>query len=196
MACLAGPAGAVTERGGPGDDRERLLRLVRATVRRGPFTLASGRTSDLYIDGRLVTLDAEGATLTARLFLPRIAEHRITAVGGLSVGADPLVSTTGALALALGRCLRLVYVRKEPKGHGTKRRVEGPPLAAGDRVAVLEDVVTSGASALRAVDAIRAEYGCTVPLVLALVDREEGGAEALAGAGLAFEALFRRTDLV
>lgn len=168
-----------------------------ACIRRGWFRLASGRESDFYIDLRPLTLSQEGACLAARALLDRVrgSPEGITAVAGLTMGADPLVSTVGCLAHLEGVPLGLAYVRKEAKAHGAGRRVEGPPLGSGLRVAVLEDVVTTGGSALSAREALLSEYGCQVPLVLALVDREEGGREALEAAGCRLEVLYRRSEL-
>ncbi len=176
--------------------RNRLRALLTACVKRGSFTLASGKHSDWYLDARLVTLSPEGSALAAELLLDMVRETGATAVCGLTLGADPLVTGVGILAHQAGLPLRLVYVRKQPKDHGTSKQVEGPPLSAEDRVLVLEDVVTSGSSALIAAGAVRREYGARIAGCAALLDRGEGGAAALAAAGIPLRAIFRPEDLL
>ncbi len=163
-------------------------------MRRGTFTLASGRTSDLYVDARQTTLHAEGAWLVGQLLLERLQEE-VVGVGGLTLGADPLACATAAVSFAAGRPVHAFLVRKEPKGHGTGRAVEGMAnLPAGSPVAILEDTTTTGRSLLLAVERAR-EAGLEVVQCLTLVDREEGAAEALAAAGLHLEAIVARQDL-
>src|SRR5258705_8904884 len=178
-------------------DHDRLLSLLAEhSARRGHFTLASGRQSTLYIDARLTTMRPDGLALIGPLALAalRTAGWHIDSVGGLTLGADP-VSYAIAYASALaGTPLRAFTVRKEAKAHGTGRLIEGP-FCEGDRVAVIEDVITTGGSALRAAEAIRAAGGI-VAGVLALVDREEGGRQALEGAGLPVLTLARASEIV
>jgi len=178
-------------------DHDRLLTLLaERSARRGHFTLASGRQSTLYIDARLTTMSPDGLALIGPLGVHALASAgwNVDAVGGLTLGADP-VSYAIAYASALaGTPIRAFTVRKEAKAHGTGRLIEGP-FREGDRVAVIEDVITTGGSALRAVDAIRAAGGEVVG-VLALVDREEGGRQALESAGLPVLALARAGDIV
>lgn len=176
------PNGPPREPATAGARRERLLLLMRErAVKHGDFTLASGRKSPYYLDGRLVTLDGEGSWLIARVILDLIEREAIEAeaIGGLTLGADPIAAATAAVAHASGRSLSAFIVRKESKGHGTGRRVEGP-LSAGQRVIVVEDVVTTAGSTLQAIQAVEA-IGCRVTAVVCLVDRGEGGAGALAG---------------
>lgn len=173
--------------------------LAERSARRGQFTLASGRTSTLYIDARLTTMSPDGLALIGPLGLDamRSAGWDADSVGGLTLGADPIsysIAYASALPGANGPLVRAFTVRKEAKQHGTGRLVEGP-FRTGDRVVVVEDVVTTGGSALRAVDAIR-DAGGRVLGVLALVDREEGGREALERAGLAVRALALASDIV
>jgi orotate phosphoribosyltransferase len=178
-------------------DHDRLLTLLaERSARRGHFTLASGRQSTLYIDARLTTMSPDGLALIGPLALAalRASGWAVDAVGGLTLGADP-VSYAIAYASALaGEPVRAFTVRKEAKAHGTGRLVEGP-FREGDRVAVIEDVITTGGSALRAAVAIRAAGGTPVG-VLALVDREEGGREALESAGLPVLSLARASEIV
>lgn len=178
-------------------DHDRLLELLaQRSARRGQFTLASGRQSTLYIDARLTTMSPEGLALIgpAALALLRASGWNVDAAGGLTLGADP-VSYAIAYASALaGPPLRAFTVRKEAKVHGTGKVIEGP-FHAGDRVAVVEDVITTGGSALRAAAAVT-EAGGIVAGVLAVVDREEGGREAIEGAGYRVIALARASDIV
>jgi orotate phosphoribosyltransferase len=178
-------------------DHERLLTLLaERSARRGHFTLASGRQSTLYIDARLTTMSPDGLALIGPLALAalRASDWRVDAVGGLTLGADPVSYAIAYASSVAGAPLRAFTVRKEAKAHGTGRLIEGP-FRAGDRVAVIEDVITTGGSALRATQAIRAAGG-VVAGVLALVDREEGGRQALEGAGLPVLALVRASDIV
>ena len=170
--------------------------LAERSARRGHFVLASGRTSDLYIDARLTTMSPEGLSLIGPLGLIAIRETfgQVDSVGGLTLGADPI---SYAIAYASASSLPLVRaftVRKEAKAHGTGRQVEGP-IATGDRVVVIEDVITTGGSALRAVEVLRAQ-SFTILGVLALVDREEGGREALEAAGLTVRSLARASEIL
>ena len=156
--------------------------LAVRSARRGTFTLASGRTSDLYIDARLTTMSPDGLALIGPLALDLLADAAWTvdAVGGLTLGADPIayaIAYASTVARPATAWVRAFTVRKQAKAHGTGQRIEGP-FQSTDRVAVVEDVITTGGSALQAVDAVRAAGG-TVVGVLAIVDREEGGREAI-----------------
>lgn len=170
--------------------------LAERSARRGQFTLASGRQSTLYIDARLTTMSPDGLSLIGPLALAalRDVDWRVQAVGGLTLGADPISYAIAYASADSALPLRAFTVRKEAKAHGTGRLIEGP-FREGDRVAVIEDVITTGGSALRAVEAIRAAGG-TVAGVLALVDREEGGRDALVSAGLPVVALARASEIV
>ena len=170
--------------------------LAERSARRGTFTLASGRESSLYIDARLTTMSPDGLSLIGPLALGELERlaWKVDAVGGLTLGADPISYAIAYASDVVGRRVRAFTVRKAPKVHGTGRQVEGP-FKAGDRVAVIEDVITTGGSALKAVEAIRREGG-DVAGVLALVDREEGGREALEQAGLEVHALARASEII
>jgi len=178
-------------------DLERLIALLaRRSARRGQFTLASGRTSTLYIDARLTTMSPEGLALIGPLGLSAIrdAGWAPDAVGGLTLGADPVSYAISYASASAPPAVRAFTVRKEAKAHGTGRLIEGP-FEAGDRVAIVEDVITTGGSALRAASAVDAAGG-TVVGVLALVDREEGGREAIEAAGYAVRALAPASAIV
>lgn len=175
-------------------EKERLLELLKSKaleVRR--VTLSSGRTSDYYVDCKRVTLSPEGAYLTARQMLEMIRPD-VAAVGGLTLGADPIVAAIAAVGHIQGRELQALIVRKEPKKHGTMNYVEGPALERSAKVAVVEDVVTTGASLIRAIERIAAA-GYEPVQALAILDRQEGGREALDARGFKLQALFSRDDL-
>lgn len=177
--------------------KQRLARLLVAkSYREGDFVLASGRRSDYYFDCRVTALHAEGAWLIGSLFVHLLNGMDIKGVGGMTLGADPLVSATTVISHEQGRPLNGLLVRKEAKGHGTGQFVEGlGNFAAGDRVAMLEDVVTTGGSLLKACDRVR-QAGLEIAGVCAILDREEGGREKLREAGYELHALFTRAQLV
>jgi orotate phosphoribosyltransferase len=176
---------------------DRLISiLAERSARRGQFTLASGRQSTLYIDARLTTMSPDGLALIGPLALAALQQSgwQVDAIGGLTLGADPISYAIAYASASSEAPLRAFTVRKEAKAHGTGRLIEGP-FREGDRVAVVEDVITTGGSALRAVEAIRAAGG-SVSGVLALVDREEGGRAALEDAGLPVVVLARASEIV
>jgi orotate phosphoribosyltransferase len=176
------------------NDKERLLELlVSKALEMRWVTLSSCRTSDYYMDCKRVTLSAEGAYLTAKLMLDMIGSD-VSAVGGLTLGADPIVSSIAVLSHLQGRNLAALIVRKEAKKHGTMSYVEGPALEKGAKVAVVEDVVTSGASLLKAIERIAAA-GYQPVQALTILDRQEGGSEAIRERGYVLQALFSRNDL-
>jgi orotate phosphoribosyltransferase len=177
-------------------DRAALDRLLlERSVKRGHFVLASGRSSNFYVDCRLTTMSAQGQALIGQLGLAAIRARGWVprSVGGLTMGADPVAYAVAAASVASPPLLDAFSVRKEAKGYGAGRRVEGN-FAAGDAVVVVEDVITSGGSALKAIEAIRQEGGSVLG-VLAVVDREEGGKAALESAGLEVVTLTTATNL-
>ena len=176
----------------PASSEERhalLLKLLaERAYRHGNFTLASGRSSNHYVNCKPVSLSGQGlALLSARML--ELVEEGAVAVAGLTLGADPLVSGVAQAAALAGRPLDALIVRKEAKGHGTGAWLEGPLPAAGSRITVLEDVVTTGGSSLKAVNQLR-EAGYVVERVVTIVDRQEGGLEAMTAAGLELRSLF------
>ena len=174
--------------------RARLLEILKKkAVLYGDFVLASGKRSGYYIDGRLVTLEPEGAYLTARLILDVLKDESVDAVGGPTMGADPIVGATVAASYIAGRPLLGFIVRKADKAHGTQKRIEGP-LREGHRVAIVEDVVTSGGSALEAIRQVEAA-GAKVIKVIALLDRLKGAEQLFTEHGYSFAALFTRKDI-
>ncbi len=177
------------------DERERLLELVRTkALREGKITLSSGKVSDYYVDAREVVLDPEGAYLTGRLMLDMINPAAF-AVAGMTLGADPIVTAISVVGHIEGRDLTALIIRKEPKKHGTQKFVEGPALPEGSKVAVVDDVVTTGSSLLKSIERLRAE-GYEPIQVVAILDREEGGSERLKEAGYRLESIFTRADLM
>jgi orotate phosphoribosyltransferase len=183
------PADPIREARGP-----LLDRILALSFQRGRFVLSSGAVSDTYIDLRRTTLDPDGLACAVDALWPALREARVTAVGGPTLGADPIVAGLLLRARTEGVPLQGFLVRSAAKDHGTGRQIEGhcPP---GARVAVLDDVVTKGGSILRAVQAAR-EQGAQPVLALALVDRGEGGTEALAAQGIPLFTPLRLADVL
>jgi len=185
----------------PADDsfdatRRRLIDLIeRQALQRGSFTLASGRTASFYLDAKQVVLDAHGAMLVGRAILLRLQAlgELPEAIGGMSIGADPITAAAVTMAGVAGLPLKGFMVRKEPKGHGLQRYVEGP-VAAGQRVVIVEDVTTTGGSSLLAIDRAT-EFGLRVERVVTVIDRLAGAAEAFAARGIPLEPLVTIRDL-
>jgi orotate phosphoribosyltransferase len=178
-------------------DEQRLIRLLTdRSVKQGDFTLASGKRSAFYIDARLTTMSPEGLSLIGPLGLSAIKESgwNVHAVGGLTLGADPVSYAISYASAGSDIPLRAFTVRKEAKAHGTGKLLEGP-FRENDRVAVIEDVITTGMSALRAIEAVRNARG-VVAGVLALVDREEGGRQAIEEFGVPVISLVRVSQLL
>lgn len=174
--------------------RQRLLALfVDLAYQEGDFVLSSGQASPYYINGKLVSLTAEGAWLMGQLLLDRLPPET-QAVAGLTLGADPLVTAVSVVSAYQNRPIPALIVRKQAKGHGTQAFIEGPTLAVGASVVVLEDVVTTGQSAMQAVDRLRA-VGYQVNQIITVVDRLQGGAEFYQAQGIVFESLFTITDI-
>lgn len=174
--------------------RQQLLDLIcQVAYKEGDFVLSSGQRSSYYINGKQVTLHAEGGLAVGRLLLSMLPAET-QAVAGLTLGADPLVTATSVVAAYEGRSLTALIVRKEAKGHGTRAYIEGPELPEETSIAVLEDVVTTGQSALKAVERLR-QGGYQVNSILALVDRQQGGAETYSEAGIPFRAIFTIQDI-
>lgn len=171
------------------DLRDRLLTLIcQGAYQEGEFVLSSGQASNYYINGKLVTLHPEGSVMVGRLLLAALPPGT-QAVAGLTLGADPMVSAVSIVGVYGGQAITPLIIRKEAKGHGTRAYIEGPSLPEGTAVVVLEDVVTTGQSAWKAVERLR-QGGYHVDTVLALVDRQQGGAAFYQGQGLKFKPLF------
>ncbi|KAF0190190.1 MAG: orotate [Desulfobulbaceae bacterium] len=181
------------------NDRQRLKEiLLEKSYRHGSFTLTSGKTSDFYIDGKQTTLSAEGAYLCGKLILEMILKQPepIQAVGGMTLGADPLVTAVSLVSFLEKHPIPAFIVRKEAKGHGTGNYIEGlKNMPAGCRVALLEDVVTTGGTLLKVIERVESQ-GFKVGLVVTVVERQEGGTKTLADAGYPLEAIFTREELL
>jgi orotate phosphoribosyltransferase len=181
------------------ETRARLADIIfRRSFGRGEITLASGRKSDFYFNLKPTMLDPEGAALLAELTLDALANDNADYVGGLEMGAVPIAGAIAQLSYLKGKPLPAIFVRKKPKEHGAKLAVEGlakGETLAGKRVVVVEDVTTTGGSALKAVEAVR-DAGGEVALVFTMVDREEGADEAFKEAGLPFRSLFRAVEFL
>lgn len=169
--------------------RQQLLDLFcQLAYKSGDFVLSSGQRSTYYINGKQVTLHPQGALAIGRLVLSMLPEDT-QAVAGLTLGADPIVSAVSVVSAYENRPIPALIIRKEAKGHGTKAYIEGPDLPEAAKVVVLEDVVTTGQSAMKAVERLR-QAGYQVDRVISLVDRQQGGAEFYQSVGLRFEAVF------
>jgi orotate phosphoribosyltransferase len=175
--------------------RELVALVAEKALRRGTFTLASGRTASFYLDAKQVVLDARGAMLVGRAILDllRARGPLPAAVGGMSIGADPVTGAVVTMAGVEGVPLKGFMVRKEAKDHGTKRFIEGP-VAPGERVVIVEDVTTTGGSSLVAIDRAL-EYGLVVERVVTVIDRLAGAAATLAARGIPLDSLVTIRDL-
>ncbi len=173
-----------------------LIGLIEAkALKRGTFRLASGREASFYLDAKQVVLDAHGAMLVGRAILERLRSlgPLPAAVGGMSIGADPITSAVITMAGIEGLPLKGFMVRKEPKDHGTKKYVEGP-VEPGQRVVIVEDVTTTGGSSLLAIDRVH-EFGLVVERVVTVIDRLAGAKDAFAARGIPLESLVTIRDL-
>ena len=174
--------------------RARAFALIKEhSFAVGDFTLASGKKSNYYINCKMATLDSEGLYHIAELMLNKLDGIECDAIGGLTLGADPIVGAMTALAHKRGRKLLGFIVRKEAKDHGTKSMVEGP-LGEGMKVAIIEDVATTGGSASKAIEAALA-FNCDIVKILVIVDRRQGAEEKFREMKIAFDPVFRKEDL-
>ena len=179
--------------------RARLLEIIRRrSFGRGEVTLASGRKSDFYFNLKPTMMDPEGATLLAELTYEALKDEGFDYIGGLEMGAVPLAGAIAQISWIKGHPIAAFFVRKKPKEHGAKLAIEGltrDETLAGKRIVVVEDVTTTGGSAMKAVETLR-EAGANVSLVFTMVDREEGAAETFAAAGLQFRALYKAREFL
>ncbi len=177
-----------------------MKKKLRALILRDAFirkkvVLASGKTSNYYVDVRQVSLNPEGLYCIAHLVFDLIRHESIDAIGGPTLGADPIISGVCFLAHIRAKKLKGFLVRKAPKKHGRQKLIEGPPLWRGGRVVVVDDVVTSGGSLIQAISVLRAE-GLTVTKAISVIDRQEGAAENLAALGVPLVSLFTKDELL
>ena len=174
-------------------DRNRLIELVREkALQFGDFTLASGKKAKFYLDCRKLTLDSQGVKLVAEGILEQLSDNWPDAVGGMAIGADPITAAVITMAAVHDRQLKGFIVRKEAKQHGTGKAVEGP-VSPGDRVVIVEDVVTTGGSSIKAIDRVE-EFGLKVDCVIAIIDRLAGGRETFQTRGIPFQSLLTIAD--
>jgi len=174
-------------------DREALQTLIRQrALLFGDFTLASGKKATYYLDGKQITLDSAGAKLVAEGLLELLGTPLPTAVGGMAIGADPITAAVVTLAGVRGQALKGFMVRKESKGRGTDKFIEGP-VEPGMHVVIVEDVVTTGGSSITAIERC-VEFGLVVEGVLAIIDREQGGKQNFADRGYQLRSLFSIRD--
>ncbi|MFK7766224.1 MAG: orotate phosphoribosyltransferase [Mariniblastus sp.] len=175
-------------------DRHRLIELVqRDALRFGDFTLASGKKATYYLDCRKLTLDSEGANVIAAGVLDALGDDLPDAVGGMAIGADPITAAVITMAWQQNKPMKGFIVRKEAKAHGTGQQVEGP-IESGQRAVMMEDVITTGGSSLRAIEHAR-EFGLVVDRLITIVDRGENSAEIFEKVGVKFTALLHVSDL-
>jgi orotate phosphoribosyltransferase len=176
------------------DAETQLMEFLKErSFKRGTFKLASGALSDYYIDGKMSEVHPKGAFLIGRVLYERTKDLAIDAIGGLEVGAVPITAAAVIHYYLNGRTVEGFWVRDKAKAHGTRKLVEGSDLSPGSRVVVVDDVITTGGSALKAVEAVRA-IGCEVVQVLALVDRLQGAAAAFRECGVEFRSVFTIRD--
>ena len=174
--------------------KKRLLEVLKKEAfRQGEVVLSSGKKSSFYIDGRCITLNAEGAYLAASLIFELLREEVFEAAGGPTLGADPIAGALAAISFTQNKPFKTFIIRKTPKTHGACRQIEGPPLSPGSRLILLDDVATSGKSFLESIDVLRQE-GFLVDTAVCIVDRQEGAKEALARKGCQLISLFRPSD--
>jgi orotate phosphoribosyltransferase len=177
------------------DIKARLAELIRErSLAHGDFTLASGKKSSYFIDGKQATLDGEGAWCLARLILAEIADDQIDAIGGMTLGADPIIGATLGVAAGMGIGLRGFIVRKERKERGMGDQVAGP-LRDGDRVVMLEDVVTTGGMTLKAIEAVEREKNAQIVKIIAMVDRLQGAKATVEEEGFQLVSIFTIEEL-
>ena len=179
--------------------RARLKDIIsKRSFGRGEITLASGRKSDFYFNLKPTMLDPEGAALLAELSLDALKDDQVDYIGGLEMGAVPIAGAIAQLSWLKGRPIAAFFVRKKPKEHGARLAVEGlaeGESLAGKRIVIVEDVTTTGGSAIKAVDAVK-DAGGQVALVFTMVDRDEGATEAFAAAGIPFRALYKAGEFL
>ncbi len=158
------------------------------------FTLTSGQKSNYYFNCKATSLDPQGTLLIGNVFFERIKDLRVDAIGGLTMGADPIAIATSLISFQKGQSVKAFCIRKEPKKHGLKLWIEGN-LNENDNAVIVEDVISTGGSTIKAIQRTK-EYNVNVVLVLALIDREEGGRETIEDAGIPVESIFTKSDIM
>lgn len=175
-------------------DKKRLLEVLKEkALVIGERHLSSGRVSNYYIDGKLITLDPEGIYLVSRIILNMLSATKIDAIGGLTIGADPIASAVSLLSYVEKKPVKAFIVRTSRKEHGMQKNIEGH-LKKGWRVAIVDDVITTGGAILKAIEAVE-DAGGIIVRVIAVVDRQEGAKETFQKKGYSLETIFTKTDL-
>ncbi len=177
-------------------EKQRLKRILKDnSILKGEFILASGKKSNYYIDARLTSLNAEGLFLIGKIFLDELLkDSEVTAVGGPTMGADPIVGSIITQSHIIGKKLNGFLVRKEEKKHGTGKSIEGN-LKRGDKVVIVEDVMTTGRCVIKSIDAVL-DMGAIVKKIIVIVDREEGGEQRFKELGIEYTPIFRINELL
>ena len=176
--------------------KRRLLKLLtNGALKTGKIKLSSGKTSSYYIDAKQVTMNPEGAWLTAKIFFDILKHEKFDAIGGLTIGADPIVTAIAVYSHLKRKPIPIFIVRKEPKKHGMQKYIEGTTLKAHSRIIIIDDVMTSGQSALKAIRIVKKKK-CKIVKVMALVDRLEGARENLAHKNYELVSIFNKNDLI
>ncbi|MCM8801311.1 MAG: orotate phosphoribosyltransferase [Candidatus Omnitrophica bacterium] len=175
--------------------KERLLRLLKQyALKKGRFILSSGKISNYYLDGRLITLTPEGVYLVASIIIDSLDLKKIDAIGGPTLGADPIVGAIAVLSYIQKKPIKTFIIRKAPKQHGMQRQIEGPRLKRNSRVILVDDVATTGKALIEAKEVLD-KLGARVIKVMVIVDRQEGAEENLAKVGLKLYSIFKKSDL-
>jgi orotate phosphoribosyltransferase len=175
--------------------KELLEELKNHAFFKEKIVLSSGKESSYYVDCRLVTLSAKGAFLSGSIILEMVKEDRISAIGGPTLGADPIVGAVASLSYQDKKPINTFIVRSAPKSHGKMRQIEGPPIAKGSKVVLIDDVATTGKSIVQAIEVLRSE-GIIVDKAIVIVDREEGAAENLAKQNCSLIPIFKASDFL
>lgn len=175
--------------------KEELLELmIKNAYFREKVILSSGKESDYYIDARLVTLMPKGVSLIAQIMLDMIKDDDVSAIGGPTLGADPMIGALGVLSLQQGRPLKNFIIRKAPKGHGKQNMIEGPKLTPDDKVVIIDDVATTGKAFVHSLDVLHS-LGIKAVKAICIVDRDEGAKEAVAAKGCQLESIFHVSEI-
>lgn len=178
------------------EDKKKLFEIIKKDAFfKGDFTLSSGKKSNYYLDCRRATLTGEGAYYTARIFLDMVKDDKFDAIGGPTLGADPMIGALGAVSMQQGSPVKLFIIRKEPKGHGRGQMIEGPEILEGATLVLVDDVATTGKAFVHSLNVLD-EMGAKVSKCLAIVDRGEGASEAVEGRGCELLSIFTAEDFL
>jgi orotate phosphoribosyltransferase len=175
-------------------DKKQLLSILKKlSLQKKKVVLASGKTSNYYFDGRVSSLSSQGSYLMAKIILSMLKKDKVDAIGGMTLGADPIIGAVVAQSFKQKKPINGFIVRKNEKKHGMQKLIEGPELKKNSRVVIIDDVVTTGSSTIKAIEAVKA-IGCKIVRVVAIVDRREGAEENISKTGCRLESLFSIKD--